>query len=252
MHLHRRERRRFILQGFGTTQQSVSHRLQQTVQQCFVLLLEQVDDMSFARAGNGIRLAMTMLESALLRLHAFELCDSISNETSHSCRGKAVFASALMERLLHVVSAIEGVIHTHEVDIRNVIHEQKEFGLRSRRLRDELVHSLQRRHCRSVLGKVALELAGELSPRAQQLKQHRRVCVCEVERREYNKRSVLNIQCVALVAHVPFGSICVWHVLRADEHLAEGGLEFFRHVLVARKRFRIEILNRLFSTVSCI
>ena len=67
-----------------------------------------------------------------------------------------------MGRFGHIVPAIERVIDAHEVDVHNVVHQQEEFGLCSWRLCDELMHSLKRWHCRSVLAEVAPKSVAQL------------------------------------------------------------------------------------------
>ena len=63
-----------------------------------------------------------------------------------------------MEGLLYVMSADEALIHTHEINIYDVIHEKEELGLCPGRLRNHLMHLLKRRHVWIIVCKPAYDV----------------------------------------------------------------------------------------------
>ena len=91
---------------------------------------------------------MTVLEAALLRFEWLQLCYSVSSESRYGSGSQLVFTISLVKGLLYMVPADERLIHAHEVNVCNVVHEEEELGLSTRRLCDELMHLLQRWHVR--------------------------------------------------------------------------------------------------------
>ena len=142
LHLRSGERGCFILQGSSAQHQGISHGFQQAVQHCFVLLFEKVDDMTLLRVGNSVLFPMAMLESPFLRFHAFQRSNSISAKRGH-CRGsEGVFTFTLVEALLHMMSTIERLVEAHEINVHDVVHQEEELRLCTRRLRNHFMHAL--------------------------------------------------------------------------------------------------------------
>ena len=98
--------------------------------------------MTLLRVGNSVLFPMAMLESPFLRFHAFQLSNSISTKRGH-CRGsEGVFTVILVKALLHMMSTIEGLIEAHEINVHDVVHQEEELRLCTRRLCTHLMHAL--------------------------------------------------------------------------------------------------------------
>ena len=110
---------------------------------------------------------VAVLETTLLRFERFKLCYSISSKAGYARRSQLVFAMFVMKRLLYMMSANKRLIHAHEVDVCDVTHELKELNLRPRRLCNELVHAMRRRHVRLFSAKIARSFVHGLATIAQ-------------------------------------------------------------------------------------
>ena len=102
------------------------------MQLCLAMAPEFFYDLSLVDLRNGILLAMTVLEAALLRFEWLQLCYSISSQTGYGRGGQLVFAMLVMKRLLYVMPANEREVHAHEVNVCNVVHKQEELCLSTR------------------------------------------------------------------------------------------------------------------------
>ena len=106
------------------------------MQHFHVLFLEQPNNFVLLRCRDAVFLAMSMGEASLLRFVGLRLCNALASEAGSRPRGELVFTIFVVKRLLHVVSADIRIANAHKKDIRYVVHEQEELGLRSRRLRN--------------------------------------------------------------------------------------------------------------------
>ena len=127
-HLLGWQSRSFVLERLSATDQSDLEILEEVVQVYLIMVLELFYDLALIVLRNGILLAMTVLEAALLRFEWLELCYSISSQTGYARGGQLVFAMLVTKGLLYLVSANERLLHTHEIDICNVVHKKKNFA----------------------------------------------------------------------------------------------------------------------------
>ena len=152
------QRRSFVLERFSATKQRNLKISEHVVQLCLRVAPEFFYDLAFVVLGNGILLAMAVLEAALLRFEWLELCYSISSQTGYGRGGQLVFAMLVMKGLLYVVSANERKIHAHELDIYNVVHKKEELGLCPWRLCNQLVQLLERWHVWGIVSEMAHDI----------------------------------------------------------------------------------------------
>ena len=128
------------------------------MQLCLVVAFELFCELALFVLRNCIFLPMTVLEAALLRFEWLQLCYPISSQTGYGRGGQLVFAMCMMKGLPNVMSANEGVIHAHEVNVCNVVRKKEELCLRTRRLCNQLVHLLERWHFWVIVGEMARDI----------------------------------------------------------------------------------------------
>ena len=116
--------------------------------------------------------------------------------------------------LLNTVSSDERGVHSHQVDIYDIVHKQEELSLRSWRSRHQLMHLLERWHIGRFVHEVALYVSDFMLVGVEQAEQHRGIVVCEVEGREHSQRAIGNVLVVSFVAELAPVAIGERHVLR--------------------------------------
>ena len=127
---------------------------------------EFFDDRPLVVLGDRVLLAMTVLEAALLRFEWLQICYSLSSQTGYGRGGQLVFAMFVMKGCCYLVSADERIIHAHELNIYNVIHQKEELRLSTWRLCNQLVHLLERRHVWSIVSETARDVMANVFNRA--------------------------------------------------------------------------------------
>ena len=160
---------------------------------------------------------MSVLETAPLRFERLQLCYPVSSQTGYGRGCQIILTIFVREGLLHLVSADVAVIHSHEVNVCNVIHKKEELGLCLGRLCNHLMHLLERRHVWSIVCKSADDVAAKVFSAlfsigrrhiiSYQSEKHGRVSVCEIEGCKHYEWTFAHVKVVAFVSQVSFVAI---------------------------------------------
>jgi hypothetical protein len=198
-HLGGRQGRGLVLQRLSTTYQSLPKVLQQAVQHCRILLPEESHDVVLASGGDVVHFAVAVLKAASLGLEGFEFRDAEASKAGYASGREAIFLECVVEEKRREVPANERAVDSHQVNVCDVVHELEELDLCPRGLRNELLHTMQRRHVRLFSSEITSDVADDLF-RVAQLEENRSVVVGEIVSDKDGQGPKHHVQVVAFMA----------------------------------------------------
>ena len=90
-----------------------------------ILLSELPHDVMVMCCWDLVNLTVAVLKAASLGLKLLEFRNAEATKAWHACRSEAIFLGSGFENAMDVVVANERTIDPHEIDIHDVVHEQK-------------------------------------------------------------------------------------------------------------------------------